>query len=46
MLLKKNAKIPQHSCAVVDVDINNTEEVKVEIVPDELSLSTNPNICT
>ena len=44
--LKKNAKIPLHSCAVVDVDIDNTEEVKVEIIPDELWLSTNPNICT
>ena len=44
--LKKNAKIPPHSCAVVDVDINSTEEVKVEIVLDKLWLSTNPNICT
>ena len=44
--LKKNAKIPPCSCAVVDMDINSTEEVKVEIVPDELWLSTNPNICT
>ena len=43
--LKKNAKIPPHSCAVVDVDINSTEEVKVEIIPDDLWLSTNPNIC-
>ena len=46
MLLKKNAKIPPHSCAVVDVDVNSTEEIKVEIIPDELWLSTNPNICT
>ena len=44
--LKKNAKIPFLSCAVIDVDINSTEEIKVEIVPDELWLSTNPNICT
>ena len=44
--LKRNAKIPPCSCAVVDVDINSTEEVKVKIVPDELWLSTNPNICT
>ena len=43
--LKKNAKIPPHSCAVIDVDINSAEEVKVEIMPDELWLSTNPNIC-
>ena len=44
--LTKNAKIPPCSCAVVDVDINSTEEVKVEIIPDELWLSTNPNIYT
>ena len=46
MSLKKNAKIPPRSCAVVDMDINSIEEVKVEIIPDELWLSTNPNICT
>ena len=28
------------------MDINSTEEVKVEILPDELWLSNNPNICT
>ena len=44
--LNKNAKIPPRSCAVVDVDINSTEEVKVEITQDELWLSANPNICT
>ena len=44
--LKKNVKIPPCSCAVVDVDINTTEEIKVEIIPDELWLSANPNICT
>ena len=44
--LKKNTKIPPCSCAVVDVDINSTEEFKVEIIPDELWLSANPNICT
>ena len=44
--LKRSAKIPPHSCAVVDIDINNTEEVKVEVIPDELWLSANPNICT
>ena len=44
--LKKNAKIPPCSCAVVDMDINTTDEVKVEIIPDELWLSANPNICT
>ena len=40
--LKKNAKIPLHSHVVVDMDINSTEEVKVEILPDKLWLSTNP----
>ena len=46
VLLKKSAKIPPRSCAVVDMDINTTEEIKVEVIPDELWLSTNPNICT
>ena len=44
--LKKNVKIPPRSCAVVDVNINTTEEIKVEIIPDQLWLSANPNICT
>ena len=44
--LKRNAKIPPCSCAVVDVDVNTTEEVKVKIIPDEPRLSVNPNICT
>ena len=44
--LKRNVKIPPCPCAVVDMDINTTEEVKVEIIPDTLWLSSNPNICT
>ena len=44
--LKKNIKVPPRSCAVVDVDINTTEEIKVEIIPDQHWLSANPNICT
>ena len=44
--LKKSAKIPLHSSAEVDMDINSMEEVKVEVIPDELWLSANPNICT
>ena len=44
--LKKNIKIPPQSCAVVDVDINTTEKIKVEVIPDQLWLSANPNICT
>ena len=31
---------------VVDVDVNTTEHIKVDIQPDELWLSSNPNICT
>ena len=38
--------MPPRSCAVVDVDINTTEEIKVEVIPDQLWLSANPNICT
>ena len=44
--LKKNTKVPPQSCTVVDVDINTTEEIKVEVIPDQLWLSANPNICT
>ena len=44
--LKKNIKVPPRSCAAVDVDINTTEKIKVEIIPDQLWLSANPNICT
>ena len=31
---------------MVDVEINSTEETKLEIIPDQLWLSANPNICT
>ena len=44
--LKKTIKVPPQSCAVVDVDINTTEKIKVEVIPDQLWLSANPNICT
>ena len=44
--LKKNIKVPPRSCTVVDVDINTTEKHKVEVTPDKLWLSANPNICT
>ena len=37
---------PPRSCTVVDVDINTTEEIKVEVTPDQCWLSANPNICT
>ena len=32
--LKRSAQIPPCSCAVVDVDLNSTEEVKVEVIPE------------
>ena len=44
--LKKNMKIPPQFCTVVDVDINTTEKIKVEVTPHQLWLSANPNICT
>ena len=44
--LKRNIKVPPRSCAVVDVDISTTEKIKVEVTPDQLWLSANPNICT
>ena len=44
--LKRNIKVPPQSCAVVDVDNNTTEKIKVEVTPDQLWLSANPNICT
>ena len=44
--LNKNIKVPPRSCAVVDVDINTTEKIEVEVIPDQLWLSANPNICT
>ena len=44
--LKRNIKVPPRSCAVVNIDINTTEEIKVEVIPDKLWLSANPNICT
>ena len=41
--LKRNSKVPSQSYTVVDVDINNTEQIKVEVTPDQLWLSANPN---
>ena len=46
MSLKRNIKVLPRSCTVVDVDINTTEEIKVKVIPDQLWLSANPNICT
>ena len=47
VLLKRNAKdSTTFPVVVVDVDVNSTEEAKVEIIRDELWLSANLNICT
>ena len=43
--MKRNIKVPPRSCAVVDVDINTTEKIEVEVIPDQLWLSANPSIC-
>ena len=44
--LKKNIKVPPRSCTVVDIDINTTKKIKVDVIPNQLWLSANPNICT
>ena len=42
--LKKRTKLPPRSCAVVDVDINTTTTDKVQLVPDEYCIASNPNM--
>ena len=42
--LKKRTKLPPGSCAVVDVDINSTSTDKVQLVPDEYCIASNPNM--
>ena len=42
--LKKRTKLPPRSCAVVDVDINTTSTDKVQLVPDEYCIISNPNV--
>ena len=44
--LKKSVKVPPRSCAIMDIDINTTEQDKVKIIPNELWLSNHTNICT
>ena len=44
--LKRNIKVPPRSCAVVDVDINATEEIKVKVILDQLWLSATPTYAT
>ena len=42
--LRKRTKLPPRSCAVVDMDINTTSTDKVQLVPDEYCISSNPNM--
>ena len=42
--LKKRTKLPPRSCAVVDVDINTPSTDKVQLVPDEYCIASNPNM--
>ena len=42
--LNKRAKLPQRSCAVVNVDINTTSTDKVQLDPDEYCIASNPNM--
>ena len=42
--LRKRTKLPPRSCAVVDVDINTTSTDKVQLVPDEYYITSNPNM--
>ena len=42
--LKRRTKLPPRSCAVVDMDINTTSTDKVQLVPDEYCIASNPNM--
>ena len=42
--LKRRTKLPPRSCSVVDVDINTTSTDKVQLVPDEYCITSNPNM--
>ena len=42
--LKKRPKLPPRSCAVVDMDINTTSTDKVQLVPDEYCIASNPTM--
>ena len=44
VLLKKRTKLLPRSCAEVDVDINTTSTDKVQLVPDEYCIASNPNM--
>ena len=42
--VKKRTKLPPRSCVVVDMDINTTSTDKVQLVPDEYCIASNPNM--
>ena len=42
--LKKRTKLLPRSCAVVDIDLNTTSTDKVQLIPDEYFITSNPNI--
>ena len=42
--LNERTKLPPRSCAVVDVDINTTSTDKVQLIPDEYCIASNPNM--
>ena len=42
--LKKRTKLSPRSCVVVDMDINTTSTDKVQLVPDEHCITSNPNM--
>ena len=42
--LNKRTKLPPRSCAVVDMDINTTSTDKVQLIPDEYCIASNPNM--
>ena len=42
--LKRRTKLLPRSCAVVDMDINTTSTDKVQLVPDEYCIVSNPNM--
>ena len=44
ILLKRRTKLPPRSCAVVGIDINTTSVDKVQLIPDEYCIPSNPNM--
>ena len=42
--VKKRTKLPPRSCTVVDVDINTTSTDRVQLIPDEYCIGSNPNM--